>query len=98
MENNEKERGILIVGNVGQGTLTAVQLVKIKAAHPNIEIVTLEEAKNRGLQDTFIIENTMKKFDPHMLNSGSYTDCFNTGFSSRAARRKAERDAKKKKK
>lgn len=90
----EKERGIVIVGAGKPDGLLCMRMAEIKAAHPDLEVITIDEAKERGLHQSYEI-----KAHPPLPEILPYIDPCIPGkpHSSRAARRKAERDAKKRK-
>lgn len=88
----EKERGIVIVG-CGNHGLTALRMAEIKAAHPDLEVVTIEEAKERGLHQSY----ELKAPPPMPEIIIPVTPFHQTGISNRAARRKQERQARKRK-
>lgn len=91
---SEKERGVIIVGS-GNCALAGMVIAELKQQHPNAQIVTVEEAKEKGLGESIVFkarENV--PIEPIILNENHY-GVQSFGLSKRAARRKAERDAKK---
>ena len=79
------DKKVLIVGS-GGGGLMAAKIAELQAQNPNMEVVTIEEAKERGLSQTFEITA------PPLLDEQHYFKPPPT----RAERRKQERINKKK--
>jgi protoporphyrinogen oxidase len=79
------DKKVLIVGS-GGGGLMAAKIAELQAQNPDMEVVTIEEAKERGLSQTFEI-----KAQP-LLDKRHYFKPPPT----RAERRKQERMNKKK--
>ena len=93
---SEKERGVIIVGS-GNCALAVMKIAELKQQHPNVQVVTLEEAKEKGLYESFVIKAREKMpIEPIFIKENCYN--FQTGgLSKRAERRKSERDKKKRK-
>jgi hypothetical protein len=95
----EKPRGIIIIGGRTNDELTARVIAEIKATNPDTEIVTFEEAIQSGLSETWEF-----KPPPPVPQLGELVilkDNLYSGVkvkSKRNQRRKAERNAKKKRK
>jgi NADPH:quinone reductase-like Zn-dependent oxidoreductase len=81
------DKKVLIIGNGGVGLL-ASQIAEIKEKNPNVEVVGMEEAKERGLSQTFEISA------PPIIDEKIYFQPPPT----RAERRKQKRKNKKRKK
>jgi protoporphyrinogen oxidase len=93
MKNEPK---ILIVGG-GDTGLSALRIAELKEQHPDLVVVTLDEAKERGLTETFELKNYYKDLEPIVLKQANldYGYSFGGGESKRAARRRKERESKK---
>lgn len=89
----DKKPNVIIVGSGHDGGLLAMKIAELKLANPNCEVVTLEEAKEKGLTQTFEI-TVPKQFQELYLIDNFFSD----GKSARNKRREAERKAKKAKK
>lgn len=86
----EKERGIIIVGSGNDAGLLALKIAELKLAHPSCEIVTIEEAKERGLTETYKITPPPKL--PALCEK---LDFYSDGKSARNIRRENKRKSKK---
>jgi hypothetical protein len=86
------EKKVLIMGDDNSG-LMAAKIAELKSLHPDMEIVTLQEAKERGLSQTFEIKAPPI---PDLSSIAIEPPPFYKGESARAKRRKAERAKKKK--
>ncbi len=87
------DKKILIVGHVEHG-LAALKIAELTEMHPECEVVSIEEAKERGLSETFQITKLPDFPEPILIQSAE----FYSGMSARSERRKKERDLKKAKK
>lgn len=92
----EKERGIIIVSSGYGAGLLALRLAEIKAANPNVEVVTIEEAKERGLSETFGYKARPQMPEPILLKQNVF-GFESGGKSARNIRRENERKSKKNK-
>jgi len=92
----DKKPNVIIVGSGHEAGLLAMKIAEMKLENPNVEIVTLEEAKERGLMQTF--EITAPKPIPELHQVVLKDNFFSDGKSARNKRREAERKAKKGKK
>jgi len=90
---SEKEPKLIIIGGGHSGGLTAIRIAEIKAMHPNVEVVTFEEAKERGLAESF--EYKAHPPLPELQQIVLKDNFFSGGKSNRNKRREAERKAKK---
>jgi hypothetical protein len=93
---SEKERGVIIVGSGSFSCdLASIAIAELKQQHPNIQVVTLEEAKEKGLSESIVFKARGNvPIQPIILKQNHY-GFESLGLSKRAERRKAERDAKK---
>lgn len=91
-----KERGIIIVGSGHGDDLLALRLAEIKAENPNVEVVTIEEAKQRGLSETFEYKALPQMPEPILLKQNVF-GFGSGGKSARNIRRENERKSKKNK-
>lgn len=89
----DKKPNVIIVGSGHDAGLLAMKIAEMKLENPNVEIVTLEEAKERGLTETYKI--TAPPPLPELYLKDNF---FSDGKSARNKRREAERKAKKGKK
>jgi FlaA1/EpsC-like NDP-sugar epimerase len=89
----DKKPNVIIVGSGHEAGLLAMKIAELKLANPNCEVVTLEEAKERGLIQTF--EITAPKPLPELQQVYLKDNYFSDGKSARNKRREAERKAKK---
>lgn len=89
----DKKPNVIIVGSGHDAGLLAMEIAELKLANPNCEVVTLEEAKEKGLTQTFEI-TAPKQFQELYFSDNFFSD----GKSARNKRREAERKAKKAKK
>ena len=91
----DKKTNVIIVGSGHDSGLLAMKIAELKLDYPNCEVVTIEEAKEQGLTQTF-------KFTapPPLPIEQIYVhdNPLNNGKSARNVRREAERNAKKGKK
>ena len=92
----DKKPNVIIVGSEHEAGLLAMKIAELKLANPNCEVVTIEEAKERGLTQTFEIKapKPLPELQPVILKDNFFSD----GNSARNKRREAERKAKKGKK
>ncbi len=92
----EKEPKVLFVGG-GVSRPSTVRIAELKEQHPDLVVVTLDEAKERGLTESFELKNYHKDLEPIVLKQANYDYgySFGDGESKRAARRRKEREAKK---
>ncbi len=66
---DKKERGIMIIGGDPSCGLTAMRIAEMKMHHPDLEVVSLEEAKERGLQESIAFKARPKLPEPEILQS-----------------------------
>ena len=92
----DKKPNVIIVGSGHEAGLLAMKIAELKLANPNCEVVTLEEAKERGLTQRF--EITAPKPLSELQQVILKDNFFSGGKSARNKRREAERNAKKGKK
>jgi hypothetical protein len=92
----DKKPNVIIVGSGRDAGLLAMRIAELKSTHPNCEVVTLEEAKERGLMQTFPI--TAPKPIPELEQVILKDNFFHDGKSSRNKRREAKRKTMKCKK
>jgi len=90
---SEKGIAILIIDSGHNAGLVAVQIAEIKAMHPNLEVVTSEEAKERGLTES--IKYKARPPLPELQQLILKDNFFSDGKSNRNKRRESERKAKK---
>ena len=90
----KKEIDVIVVGIDHDAGLLALKIAELKAANPNIEVVTIEEAKKRGIVESFPI--TAPKELPVIPYLHPNNNFYFDGKSARNKRREAERKAKKK--
>lgn len=88
----DKKPNVIIVGSGHDAGLLAMKIAEIKLENPNVEIVTLEEAKERGLTETYKITAP-----PPLPELYLKDNLFSDGKSARNKRREAERKSKKRK-
>lgn len=88
----DKELKIIIVGSGDNAGLLAIKIAEMKLQNPNVEIVTLEEAKKRGLAETYKIEAPPPLPELYLKDTIS-----SLGKSARNKRREAKRKSKKRK-
>jgi len=89
----EEKKKVLIVGNYDENALLALRIAEIKSQNPNITIVTLDEAKEQGLSETFEITNTLQP-----LVQVTLKDTYDSDNFIKSARNKRREDARKTKK
>lgn len=89
----DKKPNVIIVGSGHEAGLLAIKIAELKLANPNCEVVTIEEAKERGLAQTF--EITAPKPLPELQQVYLKDNFFSHDKSARNKRREAERKAKK---
>jgi uncharacterized spore protein YtfJ len=92
----DKKPSVIIVGSGHDAGLLAMKIAELKLANPNCEVVTIEEAKERGLTKTFTI--TAPRIIPEIQQVHLKDNFLSDGRSARNKRREAERKAKKGKK
>ena len=88
----DKKPNVIIVGSGHNAGLLAMKIAEMKLENPNVEIVTLEEAKERGLTETYKITAP-----PPLPELYLKDNIFSDGKSARNKRREAERKSKKRK-
>ena len=95
-ENNikmeDKKPNVVIVSSGHDTGLLAMKIAEIKLQNPNVEIVTLEEAKEMSLNETYKI--TASPPLPELCLKDNF---FSDGKSARNKRREAERKSKNRK-
>jgi len=84
---------VLIVGGHDSCPLTSAKIAELSAQIPDVQVVSLEEAQRKGLCQTFEY-----KAPPPLPEIPRLIGFSDTGARSRNARRKAERESKKRKK
>ena len=84
---------VIIIGSGHDAELLAIKIAEMKLENPNVELITLEEAKEKGLTETYKI--TAPPPLPELYLKDNF---FSDGKSARNKRREAERKAKKGKK
>jgi hypothetical protein len=89
MEQNKA----MIIGGGGNNALTLKRIAELRTENPDIEIVSLNEAKEKGLSQTYEY-----KAPPQLPELVSLKDNFKGVKSARNKRREEERKAKKNKK
>jgi hypothetical protein len=86
---DEEDIQIIAIGAGRDAEFLAARIAEIRAANPNVEVIIIDEAKERGLTKTFKIENRPLAIEPILIQS---TYAFESGgISKRAERRKNER-------
>lgn len=92
----DKKLNVIIVVSGHEADLLAMKIAELNLANPNCEVVTLEEAKERGLTQTFEIRapKPLPELQQVILKDNFSRD----GKSARNKRRESERKAKKGKK
>lgn len=88
----DKKTNVIIVGSGHNSGLLAMKIAEMRLENPNVEIVTIEEAKERGLTETYKI--TAPPPLPEIYLKDNF---FSNGKSARNERREAERKSKKRK-
>ncbi len=91
---SEKERGVIIVGS-GNCALAVMKIAELKQKHPNVQVVTLEEAKEKGLSESIVLKARENVPIQQIILKQNHYGFENLVLSKRAERRKSERDAKK---
>ena len=86
---NKNNNPIIIIGG-GDNDSLMIELVRINAENQKLEIITIEEAKEKGLIENYITQ-------PPILHELTFTDDFSEVRSARNIRREKSRKSKKRK-